>query len=273
MQTEIVIATYNKPELALVLEGLADQTDPDFSVVVADDGSGPETASIVERYQQRLPNLRHVWQEDRQFRKPRILNTAVRTSKADYLIFIDSDCIPEKKFVRDHKTFAHTGRFVAGRRVHIGPLLSQQLVSGEESISILHSRARLLAYAAAGRIRGFRYAMRLPWFLVNLSRYKRRGIKGCNMAMWRSDLLRINGFDSAMTGWSGAEDTDVQWRLEATGCHKAAMLGRGCVFHLHHPTTDSDPGTRQRIRERQLKNEFRVADGIETHENAQTQAP
>ncbi len=115
--------------------------------------------------------------------------------------------------------------------------------------------------------------MRLPWLLVNVSRNKSRGIKGCNMAVWRSDLLRINGFDSAMTAPGGAEDTDVQWRLEAIGCAKAAMLGRACVFHLHHPKTRVDPGTRQRIRERQLKNEFRVADGIETHENAQTQAP
>jgi glycosyltransferase involved in cell wall biosynthesis len=44
----VVVATYNRKDaLDAALRGLSRQTDRDFEVIVADDGSGPDTAELV----------------------------------------------------------------------------------------------------------------------------------------------------------------------------------------------------------------------------------
>jgi GT2 family glycosyltransferase len=262
-QTEVVVATYKKPErLRLVLAGLARQTIRDFSVVIADDGSGPEIETVTTEYTPRLQSIRHVWHEDLGFRKTKILNEAVRSSTADYLIFIDADCIPERGFVSDHLTFARPRRFVAGRRVFLGPDLTERLLRGEVRVESLDNRARLAALALAGRLTRSRYAVQLPWPIVNARRHARRGVKGANMAMWRSDLLRINGFDGDMTGPGDAEDDDLEWRLLAVGCAKAWMSGRGCVFHLHHTKTKTNSANAVRMHAKQSAREIWAANGL-----------
>ena len=48
----VVVSTYERPDaLDAVLWALSEQTDSDFDVVVADDGSGPETEAVVECWQ------------------------------------------------------------------------------------------------------------------------------------------------------------------------------------------------------------------------------
>ena len=48
MKIALVVTTYNRPDaLAAVLDACLAQRDRDFEIVVADDGSGPETEAIV----------------------------------------------------------------------------------------------------------------------------------------------------------------------------------------------------------------------------------
>ena len=50
MRASVVLSTYSQPRaLELALWGYAAQTERAFEVVVADDGSGPETAALVRR--------------------------------------------------------------------------------------------------------------------------------------------------------------------------------------------------------------------------------
>ena len=68
--------------------------------MIADDGSKPDTAAVIEEQAARLPfPIRHVWQEYKGFRKARACNRAVLNSEADYLIFSDGDCIPSPSFL------------------------------------------------------------------------------------------------------------------------------------------------------------------------------
>src|SRR5512142_152701 len=65
MRIAVIITTYNSPyALAAVLEGYLAQTDHDFEVLVADDGSTQDTAKVVQQFQARayFP-IHHVWQE------------------------------------------------------------------------------------------------------------------------------------------------------------------------------------------------------------------
>ena len=48
MRVSVIISTFERPrELELVLAGYALQDDPDFEVIVADDGSGFATAAVI----------------------------------------------------------------------------------------------------------------------------------------------------------------------------------------------------------------------------------
>ena len=78
-----MIASPNKPFLSLIVavyqqaaflervfESLLNQTFTDFEIVVADDGSGPEIAHTIGRYDGRFRNpIRHVRHDDDGFRK------------------------------------------------------------------------------------------------------------------------------------------------------------------------------------------------------------
>jgi glycosyltransferase involved in cell wall biosynthesis len=107
----IVVATYNWPEaLRLCLESLALQTDQHFEVTIADDGSGPATKELIDKFIQGSPfSIQHLWQEDQGFRKTIILNQAIKAAQGDYLIFLDGDCIVQPDFVQRHRQLAEHG--------------------------------------------------------------------------------------------------------------------------------------------------------------------
>ena len=66
------------------------------------------------------------------------------------------------------------------------------------------------------------------------SHKKRSGIIGCNWAIQKADLLKVNGFDEDYIMPCYGEDSDVEWRLVATGCSFKAMKQKAIVYHLHH---------------------------------------
>ena len=78
----IVVTTYDRIDaLDAVLRSLSLQADRDFEVVIADDGSGPETAALINAWKARLGvPLKHVWHEHRDFRAGEIRNRGVRAS-------------------------------------------------------------------------------------------------------------------------------------------------------------------------------------------------
>ena len=112
----VIFSTFQQPEwLRKALCGFASQTHRDFEIVVADDGSGEETAQVIRSAGKGmgLP-IEHVWQADRGFRKCRVLNKAIARARGDYLIFTDGDCIPHPEFVARHLALAEPGRFLSG---------------------------------------------------------------------------------------------------------------------------------------------------------------
>jgi GT2 family glycosyltransferase len=83
----------------------------------------------------------------------------------------------------------------------------------------------------------------LPLFRLPDGSFRKRsptrweGVKTCNLAAWRADLERINGFDESYSGW-GLEDSDLAIRLTHAGVrHKSARFAAP-VFHLWHEEWD-----------------------------------
>ena len=101
----ILLATYNWPQaLKLCLDSLATQTDRDFEIIIADDGSRYETRELIENIKVLHPiSITHLWQEDRGFRKTQILNQAIAAAHGNYLVFLDGDCIVQPDFVARHR--------------------------------------------------------------------------------------------------------------------------------------------------------------------------
>src|SRR6187402_301013 len=123
MKTALLIATYNWPQaLHLVLKSAMAQSVLPDEILIADDGSKEETKELIAQFQKDSPiPIRHFWQEDKGFRKSKILNKSVADSTSQYIIQVDGDCIMHPKFVEDHKNAAEKGVYLYGSRVNILP--------------------------------------------------------------------------------------------------------------------------------------------------------
>ncbi|MGH8751065.1 MAG: glycosyltransferase family 2 protein [Burkholderiales bacterium] len=250
MHIAVIATTYNRPDaLVAVLEGYLAQNDKDFELLVADDGSTAETAAVVHAYQTRpdFP-IQHVWQEDKGFRAAAIRNRALAQTQADYIIFTDGDCIPMPYFVARHRALAEAGYFVAGNRVLLSAAFTRETL---EKKLPLHTRsaAQWLRASTRGDINRILPLLSLPdfapWRKITPQRWK--GVKTCNLAVWRADLLKINGLDESYSGW-GLEDSDLVIRLLRAGIkHKNGRLAVP-VLHLWHPEND-----RSRLEENQKR--------------------
>lgn len=221
----VIVTTYNMPAyLARVLEGYLNQEQFPDELIVADDGSGPETAEVVKAIARRSPfTVRHVWHEDCGFRAAAIRNEAVKVATADYLIFTDGDCIPHPRFVSDHSRLATPGWFVQGKRMLVGRGVSPQFtVSGF---------AELASLCIKRELGGCHHLLRVPGFAREQKGL--RGIKTCNFALFRSDILAVNGFNEEFTGW-GREDAELAARLFAYGLRRKDPPFSALVFHLWH---------------------------------------
>ena len=114
-KASIILSTYQWPEaLAIVLSGLVTQSERSFEVMIADDGSDARTKAVIDGYRRRAPfEVRHFWQENKGFRKSRILNEAIRAARGTTLIFLDGDCVPHHEFVAQHLALQEPDRYVA----------------------------------------------------------------------------------------------------------------------------------------------------------------
>ncbi|MDE1893789.1 MAG: glycosyltransferase family 2 protein [Xanthomonadaceae bacterium] len=225
----VAVITYNWPEaLELVLRSLAAQTELPHEVIVTDDGSQPATRDLLERMAVDYPvRLVHLWQADDGARMSRARNRAIAAAQGDYVILLDGDMLAERNFIADHRAFARRGCFVQGSRVLTDAALSQRLLRHALVMPGFFSRG-------VGRRR---HTLHLPTLAAWYARpgRKRRGIKSCNMAFWRDDLLAINGFNEAMTGW-GREDTELAARAFHLGLLRRDLRFSALATHLYHQT-------------------------------------
>jgi glycosyltransferase involved in cell wall biosynthesis len=252
----VVITTYNRSDALLaVLRGLVRQTDRNFEVIVADDGSRAEhRQALLESPVAQQLKVAHVWHPDVGFTASRVRNRGVASTRADYLILLDGDCIPEVDFIARHKRLAQTGMFVNGSRVFLSPTLTQQVIAGQVSVSdrsgLFWLRQRALGNASkwGGRLRLPDWSMRLVYPFVW------RGIRSCNMGVWRADYEAVDGFDESFDGW-GHEDADFVLRLHNSGLTRKNGFCATEVYHLWHA---------QASREHESRNALTVRERMQT---------
>lgn len=238
----VIISFYNKIDyLRLVLAGFESQTEKDFEVIIADDGSGNEVVSQLKEMTVKLPfSVNHIWQEDKGFRKNMILNKAVAASKADYLIFVDGDCVPHREFVREHLNNGEENVCYTGRRVNLSQKMTSRLTAEKVKKGFFEKEILSLMVDEIFRNsfdveKGFYFKNALLRKLLNL---KKRGLLGSNFSIHKSDLYKINGFDERYEAPSIGEDTDIQFRLELAGVKIRSLNNIAVQYHLYHNLLD-----------------------------------
>lgn len=235
----VIVTTYNRADaLEAVLAALARQTDRQFEVVMADDGSGPATSAVIDRWRSRIgAPLSHVWQVDRGFRAAEIRNRAILASHGDYCIFLDGDCLVRLDFIARHRRLAERGWFVTGNRVLLSPALTETVLREG-----LHPDTWTAGEWVRERLRGgvnrLAAVPRVPLGPARkLTARQWRGARSCNLAVWRSDLDRVDGFDARFSGW-GREDSDLLIRLIHSGVRRKDGRFATGVIHLWHAEAD-----------------------------------
>jgi len=264
----VIVSTYNWPRaLAVVLDSLAGQSDRGFEVVVADDGSTPETGELVAARAGDFPvPLRHVWQEDQGYRLSASRNRAVVASQGDYLLFLDGDCPVRANFVATHRRLAARGWFVAGNRILLGGTLTATVLAGGRAVHDFTWLEFLLA-RRCGEVNRLLPLLQLPdGFFRKLFPKSWHKAIGCNLAVWRKDYFQVNGFDENFVGW-GHEDAEFVGRLINSGIYRKDGRFAAPVLHLWHRLNDraDKAGNLRRLHEHLDKRLTRAEAGVDRY--------
>jgi glycosyltransferase involved in cell wall biosynthesis len=180
----VVVCTYNgERTIRECLDGLLQVDYPDFEVIVVNDGSTDSTAEIAIDYPFRIIST-----ENRGLSSAR--NTGMHAAAGEIIAYIDDDAYPSVEWLKYLAlTFLNTDHAAVG-----GPNLpppSDGFV------------AECVALAPGGPIH------------VLLSDREAEHLPGCNMAVRKSFLEMIGGFDPAFR--VAGDDVDVCWRLQQHG--------------------------------------------------------
>jgi len=228
MKTSLIVTTYNwKEALDLTLRSVARQVEMPDEVIVADDGSRADTGELVRAWAKRLPiPVLHVWQEDIGFRLSRSRNRAIAAASGEYLVIVDGDMALHPHFIADHKRAARRGYFIQGVRLLTKPETGQRM---------LDEGLLEFGFFAHG-IERRRHTIRsrcLSWLVFQRRHTNQKAIRGSNQAYWKSDLLRVNGFDEQMSGW-GREDNEIAARLYHCGIKRRNLKFAALTVHIFH---------------------------------------
>ena len=235
MKLSIIITTYNSEEwLKKVLEGYCNQTEDDFEVIVADDGSTEKTKFVIEAFNHKFRfKIQHIWQEDNGFQKCKILNKAIVQAKSDYLLFTDGDCIPRKDFVAQHLKYKEEGYFLSGGYFKLPMETSQKIaidtIKNQDcfSISWLIKNGVSKSFKLSKLTKIQLFAIFMNWLTPT-----KRTFNGHNTSCFKKDLLAVNGFNEDMQ--YGGLDREVGERLFNLGILSKQIRYSAVCLHLDH---------------------------------------
>lgn len=249
---EVIITTYNSTRaLHLTLISLELQSMQPDGLCIADDGSGPETKALIDEWAARLPYpVRHVWHEDNGFEKCRILNSAIESSAAEFLIFLDGDVLIHPDFLKRHFDLRQRGRYSTGSLIRLDDQATQDLTEDVITDGRFFQRAWLRKNRAIDRLGTWLKTMPFPFAIQDLlDRFTpvKKALCGANWSAFREDILAVNGFDETMK--YGGLDKELGFRLQNAGITGRHLRYTAPLVHQDHPRGYKDPAKVRRHKE------------------------
>lgn len=235
MKISVIISTYNQPAwLKKVLIGYDCQSNKDFEIVIADDGSREETKLMIEDFSKRLDfPVKHVWHQDQGFRKTEILNKAMLQCQSDYFLFTDGDCIPRADFIGTHLKYREKGFFLSGGYYKLPKDIS-------DSITERDIRTQRCFDIKWLRSQGMPFKFKFNKLSRSSFKAKFKDMitptkatwNGMNSSGWKQDIFDANGFDERMQ--YGGEDRELGERLFNKGIKAKQIRFSAVCVHLYH---------------------------------------
>lgn len=238
----VIISVYKDTEaLGLILDALLNQSILPAEIIVSEDGNAPSMKTFVESWQVQHPNILHLTQEDSGWRKNRALNRAIAAARSDYLIFIDGDCVPYPEFVKEHLRLKMPNTVLCGRRSEPGERFSTMLRNRSLNLHNYEKQYFRNFFALKkDQVKHYEEGIYLgsahPIFhIVHVFSRKESHIVGCHFSCYKSDMIRINGFDEDFTMPTTGEDSDIERRMRLIGIRMKSCRNAANMVHLYHP--------------------------------------
>ena len=230
MKTSVIFSTYNSPDwMEKVLWGFFAQTERDFEIIIADDGSRDDTRERIAHLSadSELP-IRHVWQPDDGFQKSRILNKAIAAAQGDYLIFTDGDCIPRNDFVAEHLRHADENCYLSGGYFKLPMTISKAITKDNVTSQRVFSADWLRQQGMDIGISSLKLSSKgqLGDVLIKAS------WNGHNSSCYKKWAIAVNGFDENMQ--YGGQDAEFGRRLRHSGVKAKRIRYSTICVHLDH---------------------------------------
>lgn len=242
MKISVIFTTYNSPEwLEKVLWGWQQQSDHNFELVIADDGSGPETKALIDKFKDSSSfDIQHIWHQDNGFQKCRILNRALVAATGDYIVMTDGDCIPRKDFLYEHRKNATTGYFLSGGYFKLPMSISKSITQEDVQTGRCFDANWLKQNGVKLGFRAIKLnAKPIVAYLLNRLIPTRKTWNGHNASCFKEDALTVNGFDERMK--YGGLDAEFGGRLENAGLKIRRIRYNAVCLHLDHARGYANP--------------------------------
>ena len=205
LRFSIIIPVYNRPaEVEALLQTLTEQTDPNFEVLVVEDGSDDRCEEAVRHFEDEL-RVRYLYKENTGPGQTR--NYGAERAQGNYLIFFDSDCLIPAEYVetvRDALTTTYAEVYGGPDRAHPSFTPVQKAIN-----------YAMTSFLTTGGIRGGERQM---------TNFKPRSF---NMGIDADAYAEVGGFPPMDIY---GEDLDLSLRLQRAG-YRSRLIPEAYVYH------------------------------------------
>ena len=210
IQISLIVPVFNRPdEVDELLLSLSKQEDPDFELIIVEDGSTISAAPICEKYKDQL-HIQYFYKENTGPGLSR--NYGVERASGEYCIFLDSDCVIPPQYIKVVREFLSKNQVDAFG----GP------DAADEHFSVLQKAINyaMTSFFTTGGIRGGG---------EKLEKFHPRSF---NMGITKEVYEKTGGFPTIRFAYAKAagEDLDLSIQIIKNG-FKTALISDAFVYH------------------------------------------